>query len=73
MFHLKDGLYFERLPNGEGVRIVLKPNNVNDDRVLFETTTDYEGVASVVSTVSQRGEAFATWRAIVDFLREPSA
>jgi hypothetical protein len=57
MMHTKDGLYFERVGQGD-VRIVLEKDQYNKT----EITLPADMWASVVATVSLRGEDATTWR-----------
>jgi hypothetical protein len=80
VFHLKDGLCFERLADGS-VRIVLTdglagggfPPPHGQAKVLFETTVNVDGFASVVASMSARGEDAGTFLDTLRLLlREPS-
>ena len=53
MFHVSDGLYFERLDDGS-VR-VSKQDSKNGE-VIFTNTMDADSWASVVSSMSKGGE-----------------
>ncbi len=70
MFHLTNGLYFERLDDGS-VRIVKTdgPAGPDDDGsvIEFDITTDASGWASVVATVSAHGEEDGGWQRALDF------
>ena len=51
MFHIGDGLYFDRLPDG-GVRIVKRSGNADDSPVIFDHVLDAGEWASVVAATS---------------------
>lgn len=66
MFHVSDGLYFERVAHDQGhgigaVRIVKKRDAKLDSPIIFEQIIDADAWASVVSTVSSLGETATTW------------
>lgn len=57
MFHVKDGLYFERLENNS-VRVVkMKTAMADCEEISFEATLDRDAWASVISSVSKGGES----------------
>jgi len=56
MFHARDGLFFERQADGS-VRVLVKEQN----QTKFSTVLSADGWASVVATVSARGETLETW------------
>lgn len=72
MFHLKDGLYFCRTPDG-GVRMVktYDGREIRADNVVMDITTDESGFASVMASVSAFGETGETWQQARDFLNPP--
>jgi len=66
-FHVRDGWWFERLPDGSvlmthSLRFLKFGKLVEMVRVHF---TPYEW-ASIVSTMSREGETQATWQAALD-------
>ncbi len=60
MFHVQDGLYFERTPEG---RVLIRKTTTGhaDAPVLFEQVVDADAWASVVATVSAFGETSMTF------------
>lgn len=71
MFHLQNGLFFQRLKSGQ-VRIVktrdggypIEVNGINgqgQSNILFDEVTTDSGWASVVASVSARGETLETY------------
>lgn len=62
MFHVSDGLYFDRLADGS-VRICKKCGNVN----VFDQNIDSNAWASIISSVSKGGEADLRYFAAKDF------
>ncbi len=56
MFHARDGLYFERLPDGS-VKIMVRPVT----GASFETILPPDAWASVLASTSARGETLDTW------------
>lgn len=62
-FHLKDGFCFERMVDG---RIALRVEK--EGAVIAETIVDESGFASVVASVSKRGETGETYREALAFL-----
>lgn len=67
MFHLQNNVYFERQPDGL-IRIVVREGNQADAPIIKDTTTAPEGFASVMATMSARGETGETWREACDYL-----
>lgn len=55
MFHLTDGLYFERLPHGQ-VRILKRDGAADDAPVLLNLIVDANAWASVIASMSYYGE-----------------
>jgi len=53
MFHLQDGLYFDRLEDGK-VRILKK--NADTDAVEMDMVVDAAGWCSVIASMSYYGE-----------------
>lgn len=51
MFHLNEGLYFEKQPDG-GVRIVKRSGSQEDSPVIFDHVLDAGEWASVVAGMS---------------------
>jgi hypothetical protein len=77
-FHLANGLYFERMQNGnikirvEHVEPSIEAPNGFKTTVLFEVETDVDGFASVMACMSARNESFDTWNEARSYLlREP--
>jgi hypothetical protein len=62
MFHLRDGLFFERADNG-AVRIVKTANGrfPGDDQITFDITVPENEWGSVVAMVSSVGETHESW------------
>lgn len=64
MFHLTDGLYFERLPAGS-VRILKTKGGREGDPVIFDMTVDASQWVSVIASMSHYGEEnFGFYRAL---------
>lgn len=62
-FHIKDGLFFKRLPDGS-VRVTkteVIPTRGGDFavRTVFQTIIDSDGWASIIASVSAQGEETA--------------
>lgn len=55
MFHLRDGLYFERLPDHQ-VRILKRESGHDDAPAVFDITVDKDSWCSVIATMSYYGE-----------------
>lgn len=51
MFHINEGLYFEKLPDGS-VRIVKRSGNEPESPVIFDHVLDAGQWASVVAAMS---------------------
>jgi hypothetical protein len=67
MFHLRDGLYFERLEDG-GVRIVkTATGQFGDAKNVFEIEVSAGEWASVVAAVSPKGETSETYHSALNF------
>jgi len=66
MFHLKDGWFFERQNNG-GVKILKRATARDESPVVSEVIIDDAGWASIVASVSHRGETGDTWREALKF------
>lgn len=68
MFHLKSGLWFERLPDA-GVRIskrtVATPNDPKDWPIEWEIVSTAEEWTSVVASCSAFGETGASFRTLL--------
>ena len=63
-FHLKDGLFFNRLDGG---RVEILYAEGVDPKVKYRVETDTMGWASVVCTVSAQGENLKRWMAAQRF------
>lgn len=55
MFHVKDGLFFERHADG-AVRIMKRTDARDDAPVLLDMVVDKHSWASVIATMSTHGE-----------------
>lgn len=55
MFHVSDGLFFERLSTGS-VRIVKRETGNPDSAVVFEQIVDESAWCSVIASMSYYGE-----------------
>lgn len=55
MFHAKNGLYFERTPDG-GVRILKTRNGHPDSDVVLDMILDADAWCSIIASVSRDGE-----------------
>lgn len=72
MFHYKDGLFFDRLPNGS-VNIVQTKNgeepicNARESNIVYAEIVDANGWASVVASVSALGEGDGRYYEALDF------
>ena len=68
-FHLSGGLMFNRRPDGKiEIKVVLPPHHAASS-ILFRTVTDDDGFASVMASMSARGETGETWQQARDFLK----
>lgn len=68
MFHLRQGFFFERTDGGD-VHIVYAPAPHNDPLdIVAEITVPANEFASVMATVSHRGETSETWQEAVKYL-----
>ena len=72
MFHAKNGLYFERLPDGS-VRILLKRklpgawvSGAFADETSFEVTLDSMTWASAVASVTKQGDLVEVFETILN-------
>lgn len=68
MFHARDGLYFDRQPDGS----VVVEKRVPDTRINtleFRIELTAEAWASIVSSMSKAGESYETWKAALDAQR----
>ncbi len=64
-FHYKDGLFFKRNKDNSVTITQLKENNINCTESIFEVMIDENGWASIVSSVSNKGEEDNRfWRAL---------
>ena len=73
MFHVKDGLFFERIDSAPGigvgaVRIIKRQNGADESPVIFETVIDHSSWASVVASMCALGED-GTTHAMFDVLQ----
>ena len=68
MFHLQDNVYFERQPDGR-IRIVVREGEQADAPIIKDTTTTVDGFASVMATMSARGEDLQSWQEAGEYLR----
>lgn len=55
MFHVKEGLFFERLPDNQ-VRVLKREKGTDDAPVVFDITLDADSWASVIASMSYYGE-----------------
>lgn len=71
-YHLQDGLFFQKLEDGH-VRITvttdLCPPKSNGHNVEFTTVITRPALASVMASMSQRGETSATFDQALIFLK----
>jgi hypothetical protein len=65
MFHLQDGLHFERLQDGS-VRVA-KTDGSQGGPVEWEMTVDAGSWASVVADICKQGETAETHKAALEF------
>jgi hypothetical protein len=68
MFHVKDGLYFEQLPDNQ-VRIIKRDDGKDDSPIVFEQTLDANHWASVIASMSYYGEEDYGWYRALNFHR----
>jgi hypothetical protein len=74
MFHAQDGLFFERNNETGAVRVMVVPAPhdfsfpIPKERIVFETTLTRDSFASVMATMSARGETAQTWTDALKFL-----
>lgn len=69
-FHLSGGLFFDRLENGRiEIKVVLPPHH-GQSSILFRTYTDESGLASVMASMSRRGETGDTFSEAENFLKK---
>ena len=66
-FHLQQGLYFKRESDGR-ITISITQTPMVDAPVIFTTTCDVSGFASVMASMSARDETAETWKEAVEFL-----
>lgn len=72
MFHTQNGLFFHRIPETGSVRVI-KTNDdgwPDADNVVMDEILTVESFASVVSSMSVRGEANGGFYAALDFLTQ---
>ena len=67
-FHLRDGLHFQRGEDGS-VTIVKSNGQAFDPEILWELAVPAEEWASVVASMSVRGETGETWEMALNFHR----
>lgn len=69
MFHLKDGLSFIKLADGK-VAIIKQdpPFKLGEGQEVMRIETDLNGLASVMASMSNRGETGDTYREALAFL-----
>ena len=65
-FHLREGFYFRRLENGD-VNIFVTETPRHDSAILREIVIPENEWASVVASVSAKGENADTWQQARDF------
>lgn len=68
MFHAKDGLYFERVGQDD-VKVVVEDLYKTKREIVLSADT----WASVVATVSLRGEDYETWREALTMHNKPKS
>jgi len=66
MFHCKDGWFFERYPKG-GVAIIKRESANEQSPIVASIICTPEEWASVVASVSARGEGNRRWYVALDF------
>lgn len=66
MFHLKNGFFYERTP--EGIHVVYAMTVDGSPKVVGEVTVSEAEWASVVASTSARGETRSTWDEAREFL-----
>ena len=66
MFHLKEGWFFERLPEGK-VRILKRESASDEAPIVMEVVVDKPGWCSVISSVSAEGETSRKYDEAVEF------
>lgn len=66
MFHLKEGWFFERLPNGS-VMVTKRTDAGLESPIVTRMIVPPEEWASVVASVSAGGEFNGRWQAALDF------
>lgn len=75
MFHLKDGFFFERTPEG-GIHIAFirakRTIKDTDDSVTVHTEVTENEWASVIASTSSRGENLETFNEALDYLHKES-
>ncbi len=65
MFHAKDGWFFQRVDNGD-VRIMLQPSGFGG-QPQAQVQLSSDTWASIVATVSAKGETAESWKAASNF------
>ena len=66
MFHAKEGWFFTRLSNGE-VRVEHREDAKETSPVVSKVTFTPEAWASIVASISIKGEADRRWYTALDF------
>ena len=56
MFHVKDGLYFQRLLNGDVHIMQKKTSKADEIEVYYDVVIDKNAWVSVIASVSNKGE-----------------
>ena len=64
MFHAQDGLFFQRMENGT-VEVMVKDGNR-----IFQTVLTSDTWASVIASVSARGDTSFVWEEAIQFHNE---
>jgi hypothetical protein len=72
MFHVKNGLWFERTENGS-VHLVKKADARDNAPVMEDIVIDDSSWASIVATVSAQGETGETYREALAFHNRATA
>lgn len=66
MFHLTDGWYFERLPEGK-VRILKRESAHDKAPIVAEVVVDGPGWCSIIASMSAEGETSHKYDEAVEF------
>jgi hypothetical protein len=66
MFHVKDGLYFERLSDGN-VRVLKRRDGKPDSAVVFDMIIDRDSWCSIIASMSYYGEEDYGWYRACNF------